>query len=180
MLIEFEEVLLRDPKSLKAWISYLDKCEDQEKIKIYERALSNIPGSFKLWKRYLDFRLKRLLEFPDKPVKSNAKYAVIHKIKDLVNYKHIIPFDDPEWRITEILFQKALVYCHKFPIIWAMYAVFLIKQDHFITKTRRVFDSSLQALPLTQHPMIWILYLVIFLIWIINRNLQKRLQEKLV
>jgi pre-mRNA-splicing factor SYF1 len=40
-----------------------------------------------------------------------------------------------------------------------MYAVFMIKQDHFITQTRRVLDSSLQALPLTQHPMMWILYL---------------------
>lgn len=161
MLIEFEQVLLRDPKSLRDWISYLEKCEGKEKIMIFERALSMLPGSFKLWKRYLDFRLRRLLEFPEQPAKSNAKYAAIHKIKDLLEYPVIVPFDDPEWRITEILFQKALVYNHKFPIIWAMYAVFMIKQDHYITKTRRILDSSLQALPLTQHPMMWILFLVI-------------------
>jgi pre-mRNA-splicing factor SYF1 len=160
MLIEFEQVLLRDPKSLRAWISYLENCQGKDAIQVYERALSILPGSFKLWKKYLDFRLRRLLEFPDQSAKTNVKYAVIHKIKDMLDYQVLVPFDDPEWRITEILFQKALIYCHKFPIIWAMYAVFMIKQDHFITQTRRVLDSSLQALPLTQHPMMWILYLV--------------------
>lgn len=164
MILECEEVLLRDPKSLRGWISYTDKCTGKEKIQIYERALTSLPGSFKLWKRYLDFRLRRLLQFPDQPPKTNSKYAVIHKIKDLLDYEVLVPFDDPEWRVTEILFQKSLVYCHKFPIIWAMYAVFMIKQDHFITKTRRILDSSLQALPLTQHPMMWILYLVKLLV----------------
>ena len=162
MLIECEEIILRNPKSLKSWTEYLDKCEnDNDKIKIYERALSVLPRSYKLWKKYFDFRLRRLLEFPDQSVKINEKYAAILRIKEFINYKVLIPFDDPEWKITQELFQISLMYCHKFPIIWAMYAAFLIKQDHIITKTRRVLDDCLQALPLTQHPMIWILYLVI-------------------
>ena len=39
-----------------------------------------------------------------------------------------------------------------------MYCRFLIKQKK-ITMTRRTFDRALQSLPITQHDMIWDLYI---------------------
>ena len=44
------------------------------------------------------------------------------------------------------------------PRIWLDYCSFLMNQCR-ITKTRRVFDRALKALPITQHPRIWELYL---------------------
>lgn len=40
------------------------------------------------------------------------------------------------------------------PVIWLKYAKFLARQK-LITKTRHVFNGALQALPATQHEMIW-------------------------
>ncbi len=48
---------------------------------------------------------------------------------------------------------------HKMPRIWLEYLELLVDQK-LITKTRRTFDRALQALPVTQHDRIWILYLV--------------------
>ncbi|KAJ6706991.1 PRE-MRNA SPLICING FACTOR [Salix viminalis] len=47
---------------------------------------------------------------------------------------------------------------HKMPRIWVMYLQSLIRQK-LVTKTRRVFDRALCALPVTQHDRIWELYL---------------------
>ena len=51
-------------------------------------------------------------------------------------------------------FDDALVYMHKMPKIWLSYCQFLMRQRK-ITQTRRTFDRALQALPITQHDMIW-------------------------
>ena len=55
-------------------------------------------------------------------------------------------------------FDDALVYMHKMPKIWISYCQFLMRQRK-ITQTRRTFDRALQALPITQHDMIWDLYI---------------------
>lgn len=55
-------------------------------------------------------------------------------------------------------FDNALVYMHKMPKIWLSYCQFLIRQRK-ITITRRTFDRALQSLPITQHDMIWDLYI---------------------
>ncbi|KAL3596344.1 hypothetical protein D5086_007981 [Populus alba] len=47
---------------------------------------------------------------------------------------------------------------HKMPRIWVMYLQSLIRQK-LVTRTRRVFDRALCALPVTQHDRIWELYL---------------------
>ena len=53
---------------------------------------------------------------------------------------------------------QALLYMHKMPKMWLMYCRFLMKQKK-ITVTRRTFDRALQSLPITQHDMIWDLYI---------------------
>lgn len=44
------------------------------------------------------------------------------------------------------------------PRIWLDYCQFLVSQSK-ITRSRRSFDRALRALPVTQHPRIWPLYL---------------------
>ncbi len=44
------------------------------------------------------------------------------------------------------------------PRIWINYLEFILSQQ-LITKTRRLFDSALKALPITQHHRIWPIYL---------------------
>lgn len=51
-------------------------------------------------------------------------------------------------------YENALRTMHKMPKIWLGYCNFLISQKK-ITMTRRTFDRALQALPLTQHDLIW-------------------------
>lgn len=55
-------------------------------------------------------------------------------------------------------FNKAMMYMHKMPKIWLAYCSFLMRQKK-ITATRGVFDRALQSLPITQHDMIWDLYI---------------------
>uniref|UniRef100_A0A8C2ES27 Pre-mRNA-splicing factor SYF1 n=1 Tax=Cyprinus carpio TaxID=7962 RepID=A0A8C2ES27_CYPCA len=47
---------------------------------------------------------------------------------------------------------------HKMPRIWIDYCQFMVSQCK-ITRSRRTFDRALRALPITQHPRIWPLYL---------------------
>ena len=55
----FEEELLRNPHSLKAWLRYIESKEDASPKAfnvLYERALKELPGSYKLWYKYLTIR----------------------------------------------------------------------------------------------------------------------------
>ena len=54
--LHYEEHLLRDPFSVKAWLSYLlyhAASPPPQRHLIYERALSKLPTSYKLWLQYL-------------------------------------------------------------------------------------------------------------------------------
>ena len=57
-------------------------------------------------------------------------------------------------------YERALLFMHKMPRIWLDYALFLFKEQHLVTQTRRVYDRALKALPVTQHMRIWDAYLV--------------------
>lgn len=81
---------------------------------------------------YLEFRVKHLKK--KNPVKYRAEFTKVNA-----------------------LFERALVLLNKMPVIWEMYLVFLLRQP-YVTKTRRTFDRSLRALPVTQHNRIWKLY----------------------
>jgi pre-mRNA-splicing factor SYF1 len=48
---------------------------------------------------------------------------------------------------------------HKMPVLWTDYVKFLSEQPQHVTRVRRAFDRALQSLPLTQHHVIWPLYL---------------------
>lgn len=61
--LPFEEDCIRNPYSLKSWLRYIDfKSKASGKTNwiavylIYERALKQLPGSYKLWHSYLKLR----------------------------------------------------------------------------------------------------------------------------
>lgn len=98
---------------------------------IYERSLRELPGSYKLWYNYLKLRRKQM------------------KGRCLT---------DQDYDDVNNAFERSLVFMHKMPRIWMDYCQFLVDQSK-ITRSRRTFDRALRALPITQHPRIWPLYL---------------------
>ncbi|XP_031570615.1 pre-mRNA-splicing factor SYF1-like [Actinia tenebrosa] len=133
--LPYEEEIIRNPYSVKCWMRYIEhKSKAGSKTAnnmVYERALKELPGSYKLWYNYLKLRRKQ--------VKGK-------------------PLTDPAYEDVNNAFERSLVFMHKMPRIWLDYCQFLVDQCK-ITKTRRVFDRALRALPITQHYRIWPLYL---------------------
>ncbi|CCG81209.1 putative DNA repair and transcription protein [Taphrina deformans PYCC 5710] len=136
----YEEDLLRDPYSIKFWLRYINEQHNRFSrtrnlgpiVLTYERACRELPGSYKLWKMYLDFRLS-LMKGLNPGTRSDDF--------DLLNE----------------CFDRALVLLNKMPRLWTDYLEFLMTQT-CITKTRRTFDAALRALPITQHSRVWQLY----------------------
>jgi len=132
--LPYEEEILRNPFSVKCWLRYIDfkKSSPVKALNlIYERALKELPGSYKLWYNYLRLRRTRVLGRP-----------VLDTLYDDANNA----------------FERSLAFMHKMPRIWLDYCQFLMDQG-YITRTRRTFDRALRALPITQHHRIWQLYL---------------------
>lgn len=130
----YEEEILRNPFHIKAWLRYLDARKDapvKKRFLIFERALKALPGSYKLWHAYLIERRT-----------SVRGLSLAH----------------PSWEALNNTFERALVTMHKMPRIWLDFLQHLLDQK-LLTRTRRVFDRSLQSLPPTQHDRIWELYL---------------------
>ena len=132
--LPYEEEVQRNKYSLKAWLRYLQfKSHSGSTVRnnLYERALRELPGSYKLWHSYLEENINKT------------------KNKSLQNAK---------WEKTNNLFERSLNTMHKMPVIWEMYCEFLILQK-WITRTRHTFDRALRSLPVTQHKRIWNSYL---------------------
>lgn len=143
----FEEETLRNPFSIKCWLRYLEHKSDaniESRIFIYERAVKELPGSYKLWKQYLDLRTSVLLEG-----KPDAETGLRTRRRQL---------RDREWERVNNAFERSLVLCNKFPVIWMDYCRFLMHQNS-PTRCRRTFDRALRSLPITQHAKLWDLYL---------------------
>lgn len=134
--VVYEQDLFRNAGSIRPWLAYIDaKMRNgtiHEQAFVMERACIHLPRSYKLWKLYLDFRVKHLRK--KNPARAKQDY---HKVN--------------------ALFERALVLLNKMPVIWEMYLGFLLRQPQ-VTKTRRIFDRALRALPVTQHNRIWKLY----------------------
>jgi len=112
-------------------LSYHNESSLAYRYSIYEHALQKLPGSYKLWYSYL---------------KEMRKSLSSHKVKH------------PAITTMNNLYERALAHVPNMPKIWIEYLHFLIDQG-LITKTRRSFDRSLRVLPITQHELIWPLYL---------------------
>ncbi|RKO91332.1 hypothetical protein BDK51DRAFT_36031 [Blyttiomyces helicus] len=145
--IVYEEDCLRNPYTIKCWLRYLEhkKNSSPESLTfIYERAVKELPGSYKLWKAYLDLRVSALLHGPEDPATGLRR-----RRRDV---------RDREWERVNNAFERSLVLCNKYPVIWISYCQFLMHQCR-PTRCRRTFDRALKGLPITQHPRVWPLYL---------------------
>lgn len=134
--VPYEEEILRHPFTVKCWMRYVEHKattggSNQAVNLIYERALKELPGSYKLWYNYLKLRRKQ--------VKGKC---ITDSAYEEVNNAH----------------ERSLVFMHKMPRIWIDYCQFMSEQKK-VTRTRRLFDRALRALPITQHNRIWPLYL---------------------
>lgn len=131
---QFEDEIKRNPYLVKTWWNYVQsKLEDPsplERFSIFERALTYLPRSYKLWHAYLNDRTQHL-----------KKKSVTSK-----KYDYLID-----------TFERALVYMNKMPRIWLDYGAVMIRLKK-TTAARRVFDRALEALPITQHQEVWKLY----------------------
>lgn len=135
--VVYEQDILRDPSSVKPWLRYIDYKQQHratllEQAFVLERACAHLPRSYKLWKMYLEIRVKHL---------RNVNPALFSS----------------EYNKVNALFERSLILLNKMPQIWEMYLSFLMSQP-LVTRTRQVFDRALRALPITQHNRIWALY----------------------
>lgn len=124
--LSYEEDILRNPYSFKTWWFYLEFKHDaapEVRNLIFERALSKLPRSYKLWFKYINERMAQ--------------------VKDLC-------VTDVAYEQVNSTYERALVHMHKMPRIWKEYLVFLSSQK-LITRCRHTFDKALRALPITQH-----------------------------
>ncbi|KAL3319257.1 Pre-mRNA-splicing factor SYF1 [Cichlidogyrus casuarinus] len=132
--LPYEENLIQNAYNVKAWLRYIEFKKDSPPnviYMLYERAIKQLPGSYKIWYRYL--KLRRI---------HARRLCVGSLIYEETNNAH----------------ERALVTMHKMPRIWHDYLQFLMYQG-FITRTRRTMDRALRSLPVTQHQRIWRLYL---------------------
>ncbi|KNC48691.1 uncharacterized protein AMSG_00468 [Thecamonas trahens ATCC 50062] len=128
--VAFEEDVVTEPYSLRAWLRYLKhkrSAAAEARDALYERALAALPGSYKMWRRYLTERVQRVRSFP-------------------------VTAD--QWAAVGNVFERALVFMHKMPRMWLCYLEFLFAW-HAVSRVRPVTDRALQALPITQHARIW-------------------------
>lgn len=134
------EVDIRDDDDVESsWrsLSILPCTSEQERSDperanlLYERAIRDNAGSYKLWHAYL-----------------------LHRVSQIKNK----PLDDEMYQEVNNCFERALVFMHRMPRIWIEYCTLLDRQC-LVTKTRRTFNRALEALPITQHSRIWVHYL---------------------
>lgn len=175
---EYEEHLLREPYSIKRWLAYvnysrLEASKGQEAIFfIYERALSMMPYSYKIWRKYLEDRIlyvNEIIKTHRDLLFSVKNYSVSVGITNHLdhpkNLADLIKKKD-DCRInalqnlaaTNSAFERAIEKLPQLPRLWLMYASFLMRQRR-ITRTRKLLDASLKSLPISQHDRIWTLYL---------------------
>ncbi|KAI8898193.1 hypothetical protein BC833DRAFT_590864 [Globomyces pollinis-pini] len=144
----YEEDLLRNPFAIRSWLRYFEFKKNApwpQRLFIYQRAVKQLPRSYKLWKILLDESVNRLF------LQNNSG--------QLKTINPDFPETHTEWQLVNSQFELCLILCNKFPVIWMDYCHFLIYQPTRITFTRRTFDRALKALPVTQHKKLWDLYL---------------------
>jgi pre-mRNA-splicing factor SYF1 len=75
----YEEELIRNPYQLGPWLRYLQHKTDgpiHEKVFVLERACRELPGSYKLWKMYLELRIRNLSKL--NPAKYEEEYDKVN------------------------------------------------------------------------------------------------------
>ena len=168
-------------KQIKLQLDELCKAKEiMEDVRnlISERALSLLPGSYKIWKNYLDFRSL---------VYTQSKHSTFMQIQKEQNQGEGSGSSTSDKKITDLsypiasststskyistvsAYERSLVRMNKYPRVWLSYVFFVITNhsanvDNSVTVIRRLFNRALLALPATQHDIVWNEYLC----WILN------------
>ena len=135
------------------------------RIMVGERAVSLLPGSYKLWKTHLLFRTS-LLESASSS-SSSHKQTNMERMQKTWNQYRFPPYllhsslYHKHYHATQSAFERSLVRLHKMPSIWLHYAAFvaLYNPECNPTIVRHIYDRALIALPASQHERIWEDYL---------------------
>lgn len=131
VFFEQEEAVARQPYSVQAWLALLAAAESatsETRAAIYERALKQLPRSYKIWKQYVD-------EIYENDVRGKR-------------------IDVPAAAQLVELYERALGQLSTMPRLWLDYLT-LLQELKQITTCRRAFDRALRALPITQHHRVW-------------------------
>ncbi|KAG2377976.1 hypothetical protein C9374_008598 [Naegleria lovaniensis] len=170
---EFEEKIAANPFFLKTWLAYIQYKQIQQNNHpnynniinaLFERALSCLPGSYKLWNMYLDVRMTQCEHLHPITRLDTIKYSFSSFDGDLNgNYTRSgIPSNDVEkgleLRIIESVnqvFENCLITMHKMPTVWLKYLKFVVRTQPTITLVRMIMNRALQALPVSQHDIVW-------------------------
>lgn len=127
---------MRNYMDPQAWFRYLEQKRGSppETIYfIYERAIKSVPGSYKLWKAYLDERSTACFQGLSLSGQTSSK---------------------ADFDALNCLYESCLFYMSKMPRIWLDYISFLMRQRK-ISATRKAINRALQALPIGQHGRVW-------------------------
>ncbi|KAL4065364.1 hypothetical protein J3A83DRAFT_4099989 [Scleroderma citrinum] len=140
---------------------------------LYESALVQFPGSFKLWKSYLQMRMSYVLGAPVLKKKAGGRKK-LPEMKDAVEEERedaeeweggldgVIGWE--EWKSLVATYERALMWLPKLPRLWLMYVSIFSNPwcppaiSH--THARRTFDRALRTLPPSLHSRIWVRYLL--------------------
>jgi pre-mRNA-splicing factor SYF1 len=156
----YERALALLPRSYKLWFRYL-----AERVHL-SRGVPVAPLSNGNPSRELtEAELEAENADPEEEESSNASF-----LPQIAQFKRIIGEEDTriQMRVLEKrlkhfedtiqAFERCLNFLPTMPLLWLEYADFLWLQKR-ISATRRVYDRALQALPVTQHMMIWEKYI---------------------
>ncbi|KAJ8588066.1 TPR-like protein [Rhizopogon salebrosus TDB-379] len=140
---------------------------------LYEAAIAQFPGSFKLWKSYLQMRMSYVLG--RQVLKKRAggrkklpemKDALEEEKEDLESWEDgldgVVGWE--EWRALVATYERALMWLPNLPRLWIMYTSLFFHPmcpsviSH--THARRTFDRALRTLPPSLHARIWVRYLL--------------------
>ncbi|KAF8509539.1 hypothetical protein JB92DRAFT_2945542 [Gautieria morchelliformis] len=140
---------------------------------LYEAALAQFPGSFKLWKAYLETRSWYVLGKATKPKRAGGRKK-LQEMRDALDDEkaEFLTWEGgldgtvgwQEWKALIATFERALMYLPNLPRLWLLYFnIFfhpmcppLISHTH----ARRTFDRALRTLPPSLHSRIWTRYLL--------------------
>mmetsp|Transcript_24926 Transcript_24926/g.37266 ORF Transcript_24926/g.37266 Transcript_24926/m.37266 type:complete len:1145 (+) Transcript_24926:191-3625(+) len=158
---------------------------------ISERALSLLPGSYKLWKNYLDFRSNTYIKSTSSTFMQLQNNVPNHdddsdevdKTQIDSSYPISSSSKASKFKSTISAYERSLVRMNKYPRVWLSYIHFVVTNYPpsyegttagstigatstlgEITTIRRLFNRALLALPATQHDLIWNEYLC----WVLN------------
>ena len=130
---------MRNAYEPRAWLRYLEhkrssSADPGAVYFTYERAVGALPGSYKLWKAYLDERVTGCLQMLSLTGAGAGVRAECEAVRGV--------------------FERCLLYLGAMPRIWLDYVGFLLRQRK-ITETRHVLNRALQSLPVGQHHRVW-------------------------